>query len=1674
MNKKITRPQNMSQLDYLWTTYGSYEVSNKIDTENTIPTSTAIKEYISDIGAGITELDTEKVPDNKIKILGKTPDGEELTSILIDEDTKILGFKRHTITQEDIDSGWGTAIGEEWILLETSIGNFKIPIEDLIIKGQESDTIINQAKDGKIVSSIKINNPIINKSVTLKTTSDGLWADLILNPDTESKVLIIKSDKGVECKFNWLGTNIPVGFKVFNTFDEYQLETTESGVIYLVKDVKSIYFNGIKFSSVGVDPQDYYTKEEVYNREQVDAMITPHTNAYTKEESDALYSKIETTNKLRIDLDYESSRALEAESNINKELDRRVTWDESKSKVVLPSGGQLVGIKYGSDGSNPEDGATIAQLSKFDKMDFGSSKYPLNLNVPAGQRPTVQEAGQSGEEAHQIAYLSDFQTSVDAYTKAESDDKFANKTDVYTKSEVDDLISEPIDAYTKSESDQKYATKSEVEAKQDALISGTNIKTFNGQSILGIGNIEFEQGKVILVVSELPESGDSDKVYLVPNESSRTNDIYDEYLWIAEQSKWEFLGNKHVDVDLTNYYTKEEVDELITPHVNAYTKQESDAKYATIEVVNTKVDKVVGKQLSTEDYTSEEKEKLAGLSNYDDSEVKEDVSNNTQAISTLTQTVNSKVDKIEGKGLSTEDYTSNDKTKLAGIEEGAQVNIITSVSGRTGDVVLSKTDVGLNDIDNTSDINKPVSIAQQAALDKLKSDLESIIGSTGTDLSAHLKDFDNPHKVTKDQVGLGKVDNTADLEKPVSVATQEAINAVQSNLDKTNISLENHIADKKNPHEVTKEQVGLGNVDNTSDLDKPVSHYQQDALDELERRLQGSIDGSGSDLSAHISDFNNPHKVTKDQVGLGNVDNTADKDKPISDATQKALDSIKTETNTIIETHIADKNNPHEVTKEQIGLGEVTNDAQVKRSEMGVAGGVATLDQEGKVPSSQLPSFVDDVIEVDSYDNLPTTGEAGKIYVTKDTNLTYRWSGSKYVEISASLALGETSSTAYAGDKGKATTDSLNAHLADFNNPHKVDKAQVGLGNVDNTSDKDKPVSDATQQLINEVKESINSGNTTITDNLTKHIEDYNNPHKVTKDQVGLGNVDNTSDKDKPLSDAAKEAINEVKTLITSSGTDLSNHIKDYTNPHRVTAEQVGLGNVNNTSDLDKPISNATQKELDKLDAKIDKINTDQGTDLSAHLRDFSNPHKVTKEQIGLGNVDNTADLDKPISTATQKAIDDAKAANNTALDNHANRTDNPHKVTKDQVGLGNVDNTADINKPVSVAQQNALDTLSNSLNTAINNHVGNTNNPHQVTKEQVGLGKVDNTSDLEKPISVATQNAISEVVSNLDKHIADKNNPHEVTKEQIGLGRVDNTSDLEKPISTATQVALDKKAELGPDGKIPESQLPERTMHSLFYKGTWDAERNLPTLANGDKAQDGDYYLVNNDGESFGYKFMVNDIIFNASGIWYRMMGSNKRDNPTEFKITKFTADRTLLERGESTEITLEWEYQLIPSGQINFQFIDTHDIPVEERTYKITATGGQTFTLRGSYLSEVATATLTIDTADKVYVGASSNSAPTDSDFIAMNSFFSFGDNEFPFTPIDCSGGKYIYVAIPTEEYSKYRIYCNNYPVDDVTVYSRRITNIFTGYTDYTITKLANLYHGILNIEVKLIDKR
>lgn len=137
--------------------------------------------------------------------------------------------------------------------------------------------------------------------------------------------------------------------------------------------------------------------------------------------------------------------------------------------------------------------------------------------------------------------------------------------------------------------------------------------------------------------------------------------------------------------------------------------------------------------------------------------------------------------------------------------------------------------------------------------------------------------------------------------------------------------------------------------------------------------------------------------------------------------------------------------------------GSINLSHLIPDSEKGAPEGVAELDENGLVLASQLPSYVDAVEEHDSLSDFPVTGESGKIYVAIDTSLTYRWAGSGYVEISPSIALGETSSTAYRGDRGAVAY----AHVSDTSNPHHVTKAQLGLDRVDNTSDSEKTVDKA-------------------------------------------------------------------------------------------------------------------------------------------------------------------------------------------------------------------------------------------------------------------------------------------------------------------------------------------------------------------------------------------------------------------------------------------------------------------------------------------------------------------------------------------------------------------------------------------------------------------------------------
>lgn len=247
---------------------------------------------------------------------------------------------------------------------------------------------------------------------------------------------------------------------------------------------------------------------------------------------------------------------------------------------------------------------------------------------------------------------------------------------------------------------------------------------------------------------------------------------------------------------------------------------------------------------------------------------------------------------------------------------------------------------------------------------------------------------------------------------------------------------------------------------------------------------------------------------------------------------------------------------------------ELNSKVQQFINSKGAPNGLASLNESGIIPSAQLPSYVDDVIEVDTFSNLPDTGESGKIYIVQDTNLTYRWSGTDYVEISKSLALGETSSTAYSGDKGKATTDKLNRI---------PDKLITDTVNVNQST------TEAVLNFTTYRQEAQQVGRNTLT--ITS----------ATISQAGL-----MSSSDKTKLDGLKDQAG-ITSDINAVQTNLETHINNKSNPHEVTKDQVGLDQVDNTSDANKPISNATQTALNG------KFSATDGNALKQTIEDMPN-----------------------------------------------------------------------------------------------------------------------------------------------------------------------------------------------------------------------------------------------------------------------------------------------------------------------------------------------------------------------------------------------------------------------------------------------------------------------------------
>ena len=330
------------------------------------------------------------------------------------------------------------------------------------------------------------------------------------------------------------------------------------------------------------------------------------------------------------------------------------------------------------------------------------------------------------------------------------------------------------------------------------------------------------------------------------------------------------------------------------------------------------------------------------------------------------------------------------------------VSGVSSVNGKTGDVTLNYADVG--------------ALSSTTKIPTKTSDLEND--------SSYVSDSNYNHTdnnyTTDDKNSVETISNKVDKIAGKGLSTNDLTNSLKADYD--DAVLKSHEHSNKSILDATTASY---TTEDKKKLDNTVSNIDYNTL-------KGRVDTNEDSIAMLNSDVEG---LTTD-VGMLKTDMTT-----VKGAVTTIQDDYVSKTR-----KVNGKDLSADIT---LGASDVK---AIPTSQKGMANGVAELDANGFVPSSQLPSYVDDVLEYDTKTDFPTNGESGKIYIATDTNLQYRWTGTQYIEISSSLALGETSSTAYRGDRGKIAYDHSQKTSG---NPHKVTKSDVGLSNVPNVATND-------------------------------------------------------------------------------------------------------------------------------------------------------------------------------------------------------------------------------------------------------------------------------------------------------------------------------------------------------------------------------------------------------------------------------------------------------------------------------------------------------------------------------------------------------------------------------------------------------------------------------------------
>lgn len=273
----------------------------------------------------------------------------------------------------------------------------------------------------------------------------------------------------------------------------------------------------------------------------------------------------------------------------------------------------------------------------------------------------------------------------------------------------------------------------------------------------------------------------------------------------------------------------------------------------------------------------------------------------------------------------------------------------------------------------------------------------------------------------------------------------------------------------------------------------------------------------------------------------------------------------------------------------------------------------ANLSNNGKVPASQLPSYVDDVEEYENILSFPNQGEEGKIYVAKDTNLTYRWGGSTYVEISQSIALGETSVTAYPGDKGKQLADDLIAEVdranheeADIRAALTTEKNRAEASERDNRSLIEKNANDIVKEINNRV-----AGDESLAANINAETlarQDADDEEKLARQESDATEKAERQSEDNLI----RAKIEQEQTRAEDAERLISNNLSNEIDRAKAAEQQ----EANSRSDADDAIKALLNTEVSRAKSEEDKITASLATEVSrATTAENCLSDRITAEQ---------------------------------------------------------------------------------------------------------------------------------------------------------------------------------------------------------------------------------------------------------------------------------------------------------------------------------------------------------------------------------------------------------------------------------------------------------------------------